>query len=97
MKKLIIAALAATTLAMAVPSVQAETASGRGGCISGIIGCCFGIRAAGDWNDGKDLHFMEWGRLIPIVSIYVAVCNFLDGYNGKTTADLQSQYGASYF
>lgn len=97
MKKLIIAALAAATFAMAVPSVQADTASNRGGFVGGIIGCCFGIRAAGDYNEGKDIHFMEWGRLIPFVDIYVLVCNFLDGYNGLTTKDLQTKYGATYF
>jgi hypothetical protein len=97
MKKLIIASLAAATIAMAVPSVQAEAAPGRGGCVGGIVGCCFGLRAAGDYNEGKALHLMEWGRLIPIFGIYVAVCNFLDGYNGTTSTDLQKQYGATYF
>ena len=96
MKKLIIAALAAATIAMAVPST-AVAAPERGGFVGGIIGCCFGIRAAGDYNEGKDLHLMEWGRLIPIVDIYVLVCNFLDGYNGVTTKDLQTKYGATYF
>ena len=95
MKKLLIAALAAATIAMAVPStVHAREA---GGCVGGIIGCCFGIRAAGDYNEGKDLHLMEWGRLIPIFGIYVEICNFLDGYNGLTTKDLQTKYGATYF
>ncbi len=96
MKKLTIAALAAATLAMAVPST-AVAAPERGGCIGGIIGCCFGIRAAGAYNEGKDLHFMEWGLLIPFVDIYVSVCNFLDGYNGLTTKDLQAKYGATFF
>ncbi len=90
MKKLIIAALAATTLAMAVPSVQAETASGRGGCISGIIGCCFGIRAAGDYNDGKDISIREWLRIVPFVSFVVAIMDGLDGYNGKTRSELHA-------
>ena len=90
MKKLLIATLAAATLAMATPTVQAEAAAGRGGCIGGIVGCCFGIRAAADYNEGKALHIMEWGRLIPIFGIYVAVCNFLDGYNGKTRGELHA-------
>ena len=88
MKKLIIATLAAATFAMAVPStVHAREA---GGCVGGIIGCCFGIRAAGDYNDGKDISIREWLRIVPFVSFVVAIMDGLDGYNGKTRTELHA-------
>ena len=52
MKKIAIAALAALMLATAVPAYAAPR---RGGLVGGIVGCCFGIRTAGDYNDGKDI------------------------------------------
>ena len=70
MKKLIIAALAAATIAMAVPSTA--VAREKGGCVGGIVGCCFGIRAAGDYNDGKDISIREWLRIVPFVSFVVS-------------------------
>lgn len=88
MKKLIIAALAAATIAMAVPSTAA--AREPGGCVGGIIGCCFGIRAAGDYNEGKDISIREWLRIVPIASIVVAIMDGLDGYNGKTRSELHA-------
>ena len=89
MKKLLIAALAAATFAMAVPSTTLA-AHEPGGCVGGIIGCCFGIRAAGDYNDGKDISVREWLRIVPFVSIVVAIMDGLDGYNGKTRSELHA-------
>ncbi len=88
MKKLIIAALAAATIAMAVPSTA--VAHDKGGCVGGIVGCCFGIRAAGDYNDGKDISVREWLRIVPFVSFVVAIMDGLDGYNGKTRTELHA-------
>ena len=89
MKKLVFAALAAACLAMAVPST-AVAEHARGGCVGGLVGCCFGIRAAGDYNEGKDISIREWLRLVPFVSAVVAIMDGLDGYNGKTRSDLHA-------
>ena len=94
MKKLIIAALAAATIAMAVPSTA--VAHEKGGCVGGIVGCCFGIRAAGDYNDGKDISIREWLRIVPFVNIVVAVLDTVDGYNGVTRSQLHAEQ-PSYF
>ncbi len=88
MKKLIIAALAAATIAMAVPSTA--VAREKGGCVGGIVGCCFGIRTVGDYNDGKDISIREWLRIVPFVSFVVAIMDGLDGYNGKTRSELHA-------
>ena len=85
MKKLIIAALAAATIAMAAPSVQAEAAPGRGGCVGGIVGCCFGIRTAAAWNEGKNINIREWLQFLYVGYIWAGI----EGYQGITTSDLQ--------
>ena len=95
MKKLIITALAAAAIAMAVPSTSVA-AEQRGGVLGGLVGCCFGIRTVGDYNEGKDISVREWLRLVPFVNIVVAVFDVVDGYNGKTRSDLHAEAPA-YF
>ena len=91
MKKLIIAALAAATIAMAVPStaVAEQAHKGELGVISDKI-------SAGDYNEGKDISIREWLRLIPFVNIVVAVLDTVDGYNGVTRSQLHAEQ-PSYF
>jgi hypothetical protein len=70
---------------------------GRGGAMGFIAGCCFGIRSAGAYNDGKEVHWREWVMLVPFVNIIFAVMNGIDGMDGTTTADLAAQYGSTYY
>ena len=96
MKKLIVAVLVCAFL-MSGLHVSAAPASGRGGFMGFIAGCCFGIRAAGDYNAGKEIHWREWVVLIPYVNIVFAIWNGIDGANGVTRTDLASKYGAMYY
>jgi len=96
MKKAIACVLAGIILMSSVPVVNAQ-ASGRGGFMGFIAGCCFGIRTAGAYNEGKEIHWREWVMLVPIVNIVFAIWNGIDGANGVTTSDLASQYGAMYY
>ncbi len=95
MKKLIAAVLAAAMLAT-VPLASAAEAQ-RGGIMGFIAGCCFGIRAAGAYNDGKEIHWREWVMIVPLVNIVVSVWNGIDGMNGWTTRDFAAQYGSAYY
>lgn len=88
MKKITTIAMAALMLATAVPMASAATQ--RGGLVGGIVGCCFGIRTAGDYNDGKDISVHEWLRIVPIVNIVIAVLDTLDGYKGVTRSELHA-------
>ena len=97
MKKLIMASLAAAALVMAVPSTATAADNHKGGVVGGIIGCCFGLRAAADYNDGKDISVREWLRIVPIAGIVAAVWNTVDGWNGVTTADLRKAAGEQYY
>ncbi|MBR4190939.1 MAG: hypothetical protein IKQ55_13400 [Kiritimatiellae bacterium] len=94
MKKLAILLVALVALSTAAPAVVAHETGGLGGA---IIGCCFGVRSAAAYNDGKDLHWREWGRLIPFASFVFAIWDGVDGLNGRTTGNLASEYGASYY
>ena len=92
MKKFLALSLLAAFLA--VPSAQAREAGGLAG---GIVGCCFGVRTAAAWNEGKNLDIREWLRIIPIVGIVAAVWNTIDGWNGITTAELRKVAGEAYY
>ena len=92
MKKFLVLSLLAAVLA--APSAQARETGGLGG---GLVGCCFGIRSAAAWNDGKRLEVREWLRIVPIVGIVGAVWNAIDGWNGVTTDELRATAGAAYY
>lgn len=94
MKKIMIASLMVCLLFSAAPIAEARQPGGVGGF---FVGCCFGVRTAGQWNEGKDLHFRDWGRLIPVVGLVLAVWDGVQGMDGITTADLAAEYGANFF
>lgn len=96
MKKTIICALAALTLGMSVGTASAINES-RGGLMGFIAGCCFGIRAGGEYNEGKEIHWREWVTLIPYVNIVFAIWNGVDGANGMTTSDYARKYGSVFY
>lgn len=94
MKKLIVGLLVVVFLSSGL-TVSAQT--GRGGFMGFIAGCCFGIRTAGAYNEGKEIHWREWVMLIPYVNIVFCIWNGIDGANGVTTKDLAAKYGAMYY
>lgn len=94
--KLIASLLVALMVLFAfAPAVSA--ASGQGGFMGFLVGCCFGIRSGAAYNDGKDLHWREWVLIIPIAGFVVAIMNGLDGMNGLTSKDMAAQYGANFY
>lgn len=97
MKKTLLIALTALLTLTAAPTIKAETAPGRGGCIGAIVGCCFGIRSAAAYNEGKSLDIREWLRVIPVAGVVAAVWNSIEGWNGVTTSDLREKVGAEYY
>jgi hypothetical protein len=97
MRKMIVAMLMAVMLMTTVASAAAPTGSGRGGFMGFIGGCCFGLRAGAAYNDGKEIHWREWVRLIPFVGLVVGIWDGIDCANGRTTSDFGSQYGAMYY
>mgnify|MGYP003608883736 CR=1 FL=1 len=92
MKK-IVCVMLVVLMAVAVLPCGAQAEQGRGGFMGFIAGCCFGVRSAAAYNDGKEIHFREWCTLIPGFCIW----NGIDGMNGVTTADYTARYGANYY
>ena len=81
MKKSLAIALAAVITLAAVPTTRAE---GRGGIVGGLVGCCFGIRSAAAYNEGKSISVREWLDFFYVGRIWAA----FEGYNGTTTSEL---------
>jgi hypothetical protein len=96
MKKVIAVLLVFALTAPLAMDAMAE-GEGRGGVMGFIAGCCFGIRAGADYNDGKEIHWREWCRLIPCVGLVFAIWDGVDGVNGMTRADYSAKYGAAFY
>lgn len=92
-----IAILLVALMALLAVAPGAMAGSDQGGLAGAIIGCCFGVRSAAAYNEGKDLHWREWIRIIPYVNIVFAIFDGVDGMNGRTSADLATQYGSNYY
>jgi len=97
MKKVIAGLMIMVLLCSAVVPVATAAEKGRGGLMGFIAGCCFGIRAGAAYNDGKDIHWREWCRLIPYVGLVFAIWDGIDGVNGVTTSDYAKKYGSTYY
>lgn len=95
MKKSIMV-LMITALILTAGSIQANDASakGRGGVMGFIAGCCFGTRAGGDYNSGKEICWREWVRVFvwPLM-----IWDGIEGAQGMTTADYAKTYGSNYY
>ncbi len=95
MKKLVVYGMLGVALMFGMTStVQAQA---RGGAMGFIAGCCFGIRSAAAYNDGKEIHWREWIMLVPVVSLVGAIWNGLEGANGVTSSELANRYGSSFY
>ena len=97
LSKRFVAAFMAVLLVGLFAAETAQAGSGRGGPLGLVIGCCFGARTAAAYNEGKTLHWRDWGSLIPVFSIVVWVMDGIDGYQGVTTQDYAEQYGSQFF
>lgn len=97
MKKVLACLLVVAFLMGSVTVASAAQGTGRGGVMGFIAGCCFGIRAGGAYNEGKEIHWREWVGLIPYVNIIFYIWNGVDGANGVSTKDYAAKYGAIYY
>jgi hypothetical protein len=78
-------------------SSQAKTSRTPGGIPAFLVGCCWGIREGSEWNEGADLHWREWCRLIPIVNIVIGVWDGIDCYKGMGAHDWAKANGANWY
>ena len=96
MKKYFAGILAALVLLGSTTSTLAVNEQ-RGGLMGFIAGCCFGIRAGAAYNDGKEIHWREWVKLVPYVNIVFVIWDGIDGANGMTTKDYTAKYGVMFY
>ena len=96
MKRLILGIAAAGMLIGSTVSTMAVNEQ-RGGLMGFVAGCCFGIRAGAAYNDGKDIHWREWVRLVPLVGFVCAIWDGIDGANGMQTSDYVKKYGSAFY
>ena len=93
----LVASLMVGLLLLGAVGTSSAINENRGGMMGFIAGCCFGMRAGADYNDGKEIHWREWVLIIPVANIFFAIWNGIDGANGMTNADYVKQYGSSFF
>lgn len=96
MRKIAIVCLTAV-LSFGFLNLETSADTGRGGVMGFVAGCCFGPRAMLDYNDGKEIHWREWGRIIPIISIVFAVWDGVEGMNGVTRSQFVAEYGSTFY
>ena len=80
-------------LAVLACVATSSLAADRGGFMGGLHGCCFGLRGAAAYNDGKQMTAIEW--VDALVTGHIIA--FIQGWSGVTTADLQKTYGSGFF
>ena len=78
-------------------SLTSFSDSGRGGLMGFISGCCFGVRTAGEYNDGKEIHWREWGRIVPFVGFIFGIWDGIEGSEGITNQELVERYGSTFY
>ena len=98
MKKLSLI-LCVVLLATALGPVVATAKTNRapGGVPAFFIGCCWGLREGVEWNDGADLHWREWCRIIPYAGIVFAIWDGVDCYNGIGAKAWADANGANWY
>lgn len=80
-------------LTVMVGLATSSIANQPGGFMGGLYGCCFGLRGAAAYNDGKQMTAIEW--IDALLTGHIIA--FFQGWSGVTTAELQKTYGPGFF
>jgi len=98
MRKLAVwACLLAVGLAVFPFASQAKVDRKPGDIPAFIVGCCWGIREGTEWNEGADLHWREWMRVVPFVNIVIMIWDGKECYDGITARDWAKKNGANWY
>ena len=89
-------ALLLTAFAPVVADAKVERAS-PGGIPGFLIGCCWGLRVGTEWNEGADLHWREWCRIVPIVGFVIAIWDGYECSQGMTAHKWAEANGANWY
>jgi hypothetical protein len=98
MKKLSIIAVVILATAWIIPNTcEAKVKRDPGGLPAFAVGCCWGIRVGTEWNEGADLHWREWLRIVPYVNIVIAIWDGIDASSGITAHDWAERNAANWY
>ena len=65
-------------------AVRAAAPKEKGGVLPFLAGCCLGPRVGLELNDGRDIRFIEWLSIIPLVRLVPAI----EAASGKTMSEI---------
>ena len=98
MKKVAIALFVVMFLALVlVPASEAKVTRTPGGIGAFLVGCCWGIREGSEWNEGADMHWREWIRIVPIVGFVIGIWDGVECAQGMTAHAWAQKYGANWY
>lgn len=81
---------------MALPQ-QAAADTEPGGTGAFFIGCCLGLRVGLEYNEGADVHWREWCRLIPYANIVFMIWDGVECQQGMTAHEWAEKNAANWY
>ena len=90
MKKILMMLAIAAAVFAAIPAEAKDREPG--GIAAGLVGCCFGMRTAAAWNDGKKLDLHDILDLLWVGRIWSAI----EGWSGTSASELHDQSPVYY-
>ena len=98
MKKIVSIVLLLVVLPALCPAnTEAGTDRDSGGIMPFMVGCCLGLREGLEYNEGADLHWREWVRLIPVAGVVFAIWDGVECANGITAHEWAEKNGANWY
>ena len=97
MNKVVAAVCMALLIGVCALESEAKVNREAGGPAAFIVGCCWGIREGSEWNEGADMHWREWMRIVPFVNLVIGVWDGIECYQGMTAHQWANRYGANWY
>ena len=98
MKKLLwLVAIGMLFTVFSTGQAEAKVTREPGGLPAFFIGCCWGLREGSEWNEGADMHWREWCRIIPYAGIVFAIWDGVECYGGITAHEWAEKNGANWY
>ena len=98
MKKIVaVSCVALVLLGVCAFNAEAKVNREPGGLSAFVVGCCWGIREGSQWNEGADMHWREWMRIVPFVNLVIGIWDGLECYQGMTAHEWADRYGANWY
>lgn len=93
----VVLCLAVLIFTLCPGTTEAKVQREPGGLPAFFIGCCWGLREGVEWNEGADLHWREWCRIIPYVGVVFAIWDGVECYGGITAHEWAEKNGANWY